>query len=104
MTVAPLRIPATGVVASRLPEPTTDRRRVHAWRAVGLIVIGLFAVLSPGSLTSAIVVILGLAALYFGVTEALAAWHAPRAPRRDGAPTDSAPTQSPSTDSAPTAG
>lgn len=87
-----------GVLAPRLPEPRSAPRAAHWWRAAGLLVLGLFAVFSPGSLTTLVVVILGLAALYLALTEAVAAWGAPRPPRPpepetvDGAPeTEEAP-------------
>ncbi len=68
-----------GVLAPRLPEPKTSPRSTHWWRAAGLFVLGLFAVLSPGSLTTLIVVLIGLAAIYLAVTEAVAGWGTPRA-------------------------
>jgi len=73
-----------GLLAPRLPEPPTRARTAHWWRAVGLLAIGAFAVWSPGSLTSLIVVLLGVAALYLAVTEAVAAWGTPK----DAADTD----------------
>lgn len=66
-----------GVLAPRLPAPKTAIRAVHWWRAAGLLTLGLFAVFSPGSLTTVVVVLLGIAALYLAVTEAVAAWGSP---------------------------
>lgn len=69
-----------GILAPRLPEPPRKARVAHWWRAAGLLVLGLFAVWSPGSLTSVVVVLLGIVALYLAVTEAVAAWGSPREP------------------------
>ena len=77
-----------GILAPRLPEPPRKARVAHWWRAAGLLVVGLFAVWSPGSLTNVIVVLLGIAALYLAVTEAVAAWGSPRESK---ATTDEAP-------------
>jgi hypothetical protein len=70
-----------GLLATRLPEPPRRKRTAHWWRAAGLLVLGLFAVFSPGSLTSVVVIILGLIAIYLAITEALAAWASPKEPR-----------------------
>src|SRR3954452_5822969 len=71
---------ASGVLAPRLPQPRARARTAHWWRAAALLVVGLFAVLSPRSLTSIIVVLIGLVLLYLAITEALAAWAAPKEP------------------------
>jgi hypothetical protein len=52
-------------------------RGQHGWRAVALLGIGLFAVLAPGGLTTVVVVLLGVGALYLAVVEAVAALRAP---------------------------
>ena len=70
-----------GVLAPRLPEPKGPPRAAHWWRAAGLLVIGLYAVFSPGSLTTFVVVALGIAALYLAITEGIAAWGSPREPK-----------------------
>jgi hypothetical protein len=70
-----------GILAPRLPEPPRKARAAHWWRAAGLLVLGLYAVFSPGSLTSVIVVLLGVVALYLAITEAIAAWGSPREPK-----------------------
>jgi hypothetical protein len=67
-----------GALAPRLPQPKTSPRSAHWWRAAGLLALGLFAVFSPGSLTTVIVVLIGIAAIYLAVTEAVAAWGTPR--------------------------
>jgi hypothetical protein len=72
---------ASGVLAPRLPEPKRRARSAHWWRAAALLVVGLFAVFSPGSLTTIVVVLIGLALLYLAITEALAAWASPKEPR-----------------------
>ena len=69
-----------GALAPRLPVPKTSPRSAHWWRAAGLLALGLFAVFSPGSLTTLIVVLIGIAAIYLAVTEAVAAWGTPREP------------------------
>ena len=69
-----------GALAPRLPPPKTSPRSAHWWRAAGLLALGLFAVFSPGSLTTLIVVLIGIAAIYLAVTEAVAAWGTPREP------------------------
>lgn len=74
----PARVAVHGVLAPRLPEPPRKARTAHWWRAAGLLVLGLFAILSPASLTTVIIVLLGLVALYLALTEALAAWASPR--------------------------
>jgi hypothetical protein len=78
---------ATGAGAGKVaPELTrvVDRlfarggaRGQHGWRAVALLGIGLFAVLAPGGLTTVVVVLLGVGALYLAVVEAVAALRAP---------------------------
>ncbi|MFA5882615.1 MAG: hypothetical protein WDA60_02065 [Acidimicrobiia bacterium] len=70
-----------GILAPRLPEPPRKPRVAHWWRAAALLVLGLFAIWSPGSLTSVIVVLLGIVAVYLAVTEAVAAWGSPREPK-----------------------
>jgi hypothetical protein len=84
-----------GALAPRLPAaPRTTRW----WRAAALLVLGLLAVFSPGSLTTVLVVLLGVGALYLAVTEALAAWASPPAPGPE-APADPAPpTEAPTPD------
>lgn len=77
-----------GVLAPKLPAPKTSARTTHWWRAGGLLALGLFAVLSPGSLTTVVVVMLGIAALYLAVTEAVAAWGTPAATGAAAAPAD----------------
>jgi len=67
-----------GVLAPRLPEPKGPPRAAHWWRAAGLLVLGLYAVFSPASLTTFVVVALGLAALYLALTEGIAAWGSPK--------------------------
>lgn len=78
------RVEVAGVLAPRLPEPHQRPRTVRWWRAAALVVLGLFAILSPGSLTTVVVVLLGVVALYLAVTEALAAWATPRDTPRPG--------------------
>jgi hypothetical protein len=53
-------------------------RNQHAWRAVALLGGGLFAVLAPGGLTTLVVILLGVGALYLAVVEGVAALRAPR--------------------------
>jgi hypothetical protein len=72
---------ASGVLASRLPAPKRHARSTHWWRAAALLVVGLFAVFSPGSLTNLVVILIGLALLYLAITEVLAAWASPKEPR-----------------------
>lgn len=67
-----------GALAPRLPTPKSSPRSTHWWRAAGLLALGLFAVFSPGSLTTVIVVLIGIAAIYLAVTEGVAAWGTPR--------------------------
>jgi hypothetical protein len=74
-------IVASGVLAPRLPEPKRRARSGHWWRAAALLVIGLFAVFSPGSLTNIVVVLIGVGLVYLAITEALAAWASPKEPR-----------------------
>lgn len=52
-------------------------RDQHAWRAVALLGLGLFAVLAPGGLTTLVVILLGVGALYFAVVEGVAALRSP---------------------------
>jgi len=84
--VAGARAVVEGVLAPRLPEPPRKARVAHWWRAAALLVIGLFAIWSPGSLTSVIVVLLGVVAVYLAVTEAIAAWGSPREPKAPSEP------------------
>jgi hypothetical protein len=84
---------ATGVLAPRLPQPKQRARTAHWWRAAALLVVGLFAVLSPGSLTSIIVVLIGIVLVYLAITEGLAAWASPKEPRPD-SDTDTKPPES----------
>ncbi len=67
-----------GALAPRLPPPKSSPRSAHWWRAAGLLALGLFAVFSPGSLTTLVVVLIGVAAIYLAVTEGIAAWGTPR--------------------------
>ena len=53
-------------------------RAQHAWRALALLGIGLFAVLAPGGLTTVVVILLGVGALYLALVEGVAAWRSPR--------------------------
>ena len=53
-------------------------RGVHAWRAAALLGLGLFAVLAPGGLTTVVVVLLGVGALYLALIEGVAALRSPR--------------------------
>jgi hypothetical protein len=55
-------------------------RAQHAWRAVALLGVGLFAVLAPGGLTTVVVVLLGVGALYLALVEGFAAWRSPKPP------------------------
>jgi hypothetical protein len=84
-----------GALAPRLPAPGRTGRSARWWRAAGLLVVGLFAVLSPGSLTTVLVVLLGVAAIYLALTEALAAWATPRGAGDPGDPggPDAAPAE-----------
>jgi len=75
-------VPAiTGLVASalrfRLPEPEGNRRLHHAWRAAGLGLVAITALMFPGFVTSSIVFLLGVALFFLAVTEALAAYRTP---------------------------
>lgn len=71
----------TGLVASglrwRLPEPEGNQRLHHAWRAGGLGVVGITALMFPSFVTSTLVLLLGIALFYLAVTEGLAAHRAP---------------------------
>ncbi|MFM8304041.1 MAG: hypothetical protein ACKOA9_07070 [Actinomycetota bacterium] len=82
------RAVVAGVFAPRLPEPPHRTRAAHWWRAAGLLLVGLVAVVSPGSLTTVIVVLLGVLAIYLAVTETVAASTTPREPAEEsgGAP------------------
>jgi hypothetical protein len=81
-------VPATTGAAAAVPAEVTrtlDRllarggaRAQHAWRAVALLGVGLFAVLAPGGLTTVVVVLLGVGALYLALVEGFAAWRAPK--------------------------
>ncbi len=84
---------ASGVLAPRLPEPKRRARASHWWRAAALLIVGLFAVFSPGSLTNIVVILIGLALLYLAITEALAAWASPKEPRAE-SDTDTEPPES----------
>jgi hypothetical protein len=57
----------------RLPQPRVESRAAHGWRAVALLVLGLFAVLDPGGVITVLVVVVGLGVLYLAVTEGIAA-------------------------------
>jgi hypothetical protein len=92
-----------GVLAPRLPEPHRRARSAHWWRAAALLVVGLFAVFSPGSLTNIVVILIGLALLYLAITEALAAWASPKEPRAVPDRPDSAPESDPFDDEPPEA-
>jgi hypothetical protein len=83
------RVVVEGVLAPRLPEPRGAPRVAHWWRAAGLLLLGVFAVFFPDSLTTLVVVLIGLAALYLALTEAIAAWGSPRAERADEEPEQS---------------
>jgi hypothetical protein len=61
----------------RLPQPRVKNRAAHAWRAVALLVLGLFAVLDPGGVVTVVVVLVGVGVLYLAVTEGIAAASAP---------------------------
>jgi hypothetical protein len=91
-------VAASGVLAPRLPEPRRRARTAHWWRAAALLVVGLFAVFSPGSLTNIVVILIGLALLYLAITEALAAWASPKEPRSVADGNDAAPQSDPSDD------
>jgi len=72
-------LPASaGVFARvRLPQPRVESRAVHGWRAVALLVLGLFAVLDPSGVITVLVVVLGVGVLYLAVTEGIAAASSP---------------------------
>lgn len=82
----PERAPLHGALAPRLPQPSRHVRSVHLRRAAALAALGAYAVSSPRSLTAIVVVLLGMAALYLALTEAVAAWAAPREARAAGEP------------------
>jgi len=67
-----------GVLAARLPTPTRNARTVHWWRAAVLLLVGIYALVSPGGLTTVVVVLLGLGILWLSLTEGLAALASPR--------------------------
>ncbi|MEI8001735.1 MAG: hypothetical protein WCI50_10310 [Actinomycetes bacterium] len=101
-TPLPVPVPASagvavGALAPRLPAPARRARSTHWWRAAGLLVVGLYAVVSPSALVSLVVVLAGIALLWLSLTEALAAWAAPREPDRVG-PADHPPTAPPPAD------
>jgi hypothetical protein len=83
-------VAATTGVARSVPAEVTrtldrllargGRRAQHAWRAVVLLGLGLFAVLAPGGLTTVVVVLLGVGALYLALVEGFAAWRSPKPP------------------------
>jgi hypothetical protein len=60
-----------------LPPPRSGTRGAHVWRALGLVALGLFAVLEPDTVTDLVAVVVGLALLYLAVLEAVAAAHTP---------------------------
>jgi len=68
----------TEVAGTLDPLARGGARVQHAWRALALLGIGLFAVLAPGGLTTVVVVLLGVGALYLALVEGVAAWRAPR--------------------------
>ena len=68
---------AEGVTGLRLPAPRTDHRAVRVLRALGLLAIGLFAVLMPDTVTDIVAVLIGLGVLYLALIEGVAAWRAP---------------------------
>lgn len=83
---APTPVVATAGAAESVPElaRAIDRlfarggtRDQHAWRAVALLGVGLFAVLAPGGLTTLVVILLGVGALYLAVVEGVAALRSP---------------------------
>jgi hypothetical protein len=84
--------PATaGAVPTEVTRPL-DRllarggtRAQHGWRALALLGIGLFAVLAPGGLTTVVVILLGVGALYLASVEGFAAWRAPKPPTSEAA-------------------
>jgi hypothetical protein len=73
----------SGALDRRLPRGGV--RAQHAGRALALLGIGLFAVLAPGGLTTVVVVLLGVAALYLALVEGVAAWRAPKPPAQEAA-------------------
>ena len=72
-----------GVLAARLPTPTRNARTVHWWRSAVLVLVGIYALVSPGGLVTVVVVLFGLGLLWLALTEALAALAAPRPERPD---------------------
>jgi hypothetical protein len=87
-TAEPAPVPAAAATGAGEVAPELTRvvdrlfarggaRGQHGWRAVVLLGIGLFAVLAPGGLTTVVVVLLGVGALYLAVVEAVAALRAP---------------------------
>lgn len=73
---------AEGVTGVRLPAPRVNSRATRVLRALGLLAIGLFAVLMPDTVTDVVAVLIGLAVLYLAVIEGIAAWRAPSARER----------------------
>ena len=61
----------------RVPPPRTETRGIRVARAAVLLAVGLFAIVEPASVASALVVIAGVALLALGALEALAAWRVP---------------------------
>jgi hypothetical protein len=62
----------------RIPGPRVDSRGARLVRAAVLAGGGVFAVLEPSSVASALVVVGGVALLVLAVLEAVAAWNLPR--------------------------
>jgi hypothetical protein len=83
---APTPVAATAGATESVPElaRAIDRlfarggtRDQHAWRAVALLGVGLFAVLAPGGLATLVVILFGVGALYLAVVEGVAALRSP---------------------------
>jgi hypothetical protein len=77
-------VPAlTGLAASairwRLPAPDHNPRLIHAWRAVGLGIVGIVVLASPDFVVSALLFLLAIALLYLAFTEGLASYRSPHA-------------------------
>jgi hypothetical protein len=66
--------------------PRGGVRAQHTGRALALLGLGLFAVLAPGGLTTVVVVLLGVGALYLALVEGVAAWRTPKPPAQEAAP------------------
>jgi hypothetical protein len=64
-------------LAPRLPSAPSTTRSKRAWRAVALAVVGLVALFRPTALTKVVVIVVGLAALYLALTEAVAVFRHP---------------------------